>query len=232
MNRETYRLVEDYMLSCLRDSAHDREHIYRVLYAALDIANHEDLVNQDVLICACLLHDVGRPAQAANPKLCHAAVGAEMARAFLTEQGFGPAFAAQVADCVRAHRFRGQATCGSIEAKILFDADKLDAIGALGVARTLLYQGQASEPLYTRLPDGTVCDGSGDAPASFFREYRFKLQNLRGKLNTRRARELADARQDAAERFYRALLGEVRALDESGPANLRRILEKGEPAGD
>ena len=55
MTRETYTLLEDYMLSCMEDSAHDKEHIYRVLYAALDIAGTEKDVDMDVLITACLM---------------------------------------------------------------------------------------------------------------------------------------------------------------------------------
>ncbi len=76
MKTKDYRLIEAYMLSCMRDSAHDREHIYRVLYAALDIASFEEPVDSDVLIAACLLHDIGRREQFENPALCHAAVGA------------------------------------------------------------------------------------------------------------------------------------------------------------
>ena len=54
LDLETYKLFERYMLSCMDDSAHDKEHVYRVLYVALDIASHEEDVNYDVLICACL----------------------------------------------------------------------------------------------------------------------------------------------------------------------------------
>ena len=50
-----YKKMESYMLSCMQDSAHDSQHIYRVLYIALDIASHEEGVDFDVLIAACLL---------------------------------------------------------------------------------------------------------------------------------------------------------------------------------
>lgn len=53
MNRETYEKLENYMLECMNDSAHDKEHIYRVLYSALDIASCEEDVDYDVLISAC-----------------------------------------------------------------------------------------------------------------------------------------------------------------------------------
>lgn len=67
------------MFSCMEDSVHDKEHIYRVLYNALNIAKTEENVDYDVLICACLLHDIGRKEQFENPSLCHAKVGAELA---------------------------------------------------------------------------------------------------------------------------------------------------------
>ena len=60
MDKKTYEQIEAYMKSCMQDSAHDVEHIYRVLYTALDIAEYEKGVDHDVLICACLLHDIGR----------------------------------------------------------------------------------------------------------------------------------------------------------------------------
>lgn len=88
MTNETYKILENYMLSCMDDSAHDKEHIYRVLYNALAIAQTEDNVDYDVLIGSCLLHDIGRKEQFENPALCHALVGSEKAYQFLIENGF------------------------------------------------------------------------------------------------------------------------------------------------
>ena len=147
MDKSTYQRIESYMLSCMDDSAHDAEHIYRVLSNALVIAREETGVDYDALICACLLHDIGRPDQIRDPSLCHAAVGCEKAYGFLTENGFGADFAAHVRDCIRTHRFRKNDQPESLEAKILFDADKLDVVGASGIARTLVYKGTVTEPL-------------------------------------------------------------------------------------
>lgn len=175
MTRETYSLLENYMLSCMDDSAHDKEHVYRVLYYALEIAETLKDVDYDVLIAACLLHDIGRKEQFENPALCHAAVGSEKAFLFLTEHGFDPEYAEQVRQCIKTHRYRENNQPQSPEAKILFDADKLDVTGAMGIARTLIYKGIVSEPLYSLLPDGTVSDGAGDDAPSFFQEYKYKL---------------------------------------------------------
>lgn len=117
------------MCACLHDRAHDRGHVYRVLYTALDLAGQEQGVELNVLIAACLLHDIARGEQAADPAVCHARAGAEKARAFLLAGGFSPVFAGRVAGCIRTHRYRSSDPPQSIEAKILFDADKLDAAG-------------------------------------------------------------------------------------------------------
>ena len=87
MTRETYTMLENYMCSCMTDIAHDKEHIYRVLYRALEIAEEEPGTDYDVLIAACLLHDIGRQEQFENPKVCHAEAGAKKAYDFLKEQG-------------------------------------------------------------------------------------------------------------------------------------------------
>ncbi len=63
MKKEMFTLLESYMLSCMGDSAHDKEHVYRVLYHALEIAKEEKGVDYDVLVSACLLHDIGSPAK-------------------------------------------------------------------------------------------------------------------------------------------------------------------------
>lgn len=104
----------------MRDSAHDKQHVYRVLYYALDIAQTEENVDYDVLICACLLHDIGRMEQFENPAICYAKAGAEKAYHFLMENHFGEDFAQRAAECIRTHRYRSDDPPQSMEAKILF----------------------------------------------------------------------------------------------------------------
>lgn len=226
MTRAEYACLEAYMRSCAADSAHDREHIYRVLHQAMAIARTEPTANLDVLTAACLLHDICRPEQLADPSVCHALAGAEKALGFLREQGFAEAFSRHVADCIRTHRFRRNDPPRSIEAKILFDADKLDVTGAIGIARTLLYRATAEEPLYTRLPDGSLCDGSGDAPPSFFREYQFKLSRLYDRFYTPEGKRLALQRQHAAQSFFDSLRREILSSDEAGKEALEMLLSK------
>ena len=88
MNRSTFNIIEKYMLECMKDSAHDPEHIYRVLYLSLNIASkRNDKINHDVLITSCLLHDIGREEQFKNNKICHAQIGSIMAKDFLLNNG-------------------------------------------------------------------------------------------------------------------------------------------------
>lgn len=201
------------MLRCMADSAHDREHVYRVLHTALKLAETEEKVNRDVLICACLLHDIGRAAQFADPSVCHARIGSEKAFHFLVDCGFDQEFSAHVRDCIATHRYRKNNPPQSLEAKLLFDADKLDVTGAMGIARTLMYAGQVSAPIYTRREDGSVSDGEGDCVPSFFREYHFKLKHIYDRFYTAAGKELAQSRRKAAEDFYRALLEEAAGGD-------------------
>ena len=227
MTKAVYTLLENYMLSSMEDSAHDREHIYRVLYNALEIAKTETAVDYDVLIAASLLHDVGRKEQFADPTLCHAQVGAEKTQNFLMQHGFDAEFAEKVAHCIRVHRFRKAMPPQTLEAKILFDADKLDVTGAIGIARSLMYKAEVAEPLYTKRSDGTICDGSGEeAQPSFFREYKFKLEKLYDQFYTARGAELARQRQRIAADFYESLYREVNTGYVSGREDLRGRLEE------
>lgn len=225
MKREIYSMIEKYMLSCMEDSAHDKEHIYRVLYNALKIAETETGVDYDILISACLLHDIGRKEQFENPKLCHAMVGGKKAYDFLVEHGFEAEYAGRVKQCIETHRYRGDNFPQSIEAKILFDADKLDVSGAIGIARTLTYKGNVSEPLYSLLPDGRVSDGENDDKPSFFREYKYKLEKLYSHFYTAKGAELAKERQKAAVEFYNSMLKEISSSYEKGISELNRLVQ-------
>ncbi len=224
MNRENYELIENYMLSCMGDSAHGEDHIYRVLYNALRIAKTEENVDYDVLITASLLHDIGRKEQFENPKICHAQAGSEKAYRFLVENGFDVQFAEQVRYCIFTHRYRENNLPQTLEAKILFDADKLDVTGAMGIARTLLYKGKVSEPLYSLLPDGTVSTGEDDTEPSFFQEYKYKLEGLYSKFFTRKAEEMAKKREMAAVTFYNELYNEVKVSYQNGKEELEKQL--------
>ena len=225
MTFEEYKIIDEFMLSHMQDSAHDRHHIYRVLNSAVDIHKHEESVDFDVLVTTCLLHDIGREQQFKDSDdSCHAETGSKMAYNFLLSIGWDQKKALHVRECIASHRFRVNKKPQSIEAKILFDADKLDASGAIGIARTLIYEGQVGESLYYIDDDGNIIidNDEGDS-TSFFQEYNFKLKKVYSKFFTERAKEIAAERQKTAMSFYDDLYYEISDNYKNGIINYMDI---------
>lgn len=223
MNKKVYKEIESYMLEKMSDSAHDREHVYRVLYNALDIASFEKDADIDIIITSCLLHDIGRDIQFANPKLCHAVEGGKLAYSFLIEKGWTVEKAEHVKACITTHRFRSDNPPASIEAKILFDADKVDVTGAIGIARTLMFEGRTNCVLYINSEDGKILEETSES--CFVKEFNYKLNNLYKSFYTERASVLANQRKKAAEDYYNSLVSEVKSCQEKGIKSLENILE-------
>jgi len=207
----------------MKDGAHDDQHIYRVLYLGLDIAEYYQ-VDLDILIASTLLHDIGRDEQFKNPKLNHALIGSEMAYYFIKTLGWTEESANHVRKCICTHRFRRNNEPESLEAKILFDADKLDVTGTIGIDRTLAYKGIVAEPLYSVGKDGKVLDGTQDEGPSFFQEYNFKLKKVYDGFYTERAKKIALMREKIAKTFYETILSEVNETYENGNVTLQKAI--------
>lgn len=216
MTKETYNIIEEYMLDMMKDSVHDSLHIYRVLNYAIEIAECYSCIDRDVLIASCLLHDIGRKAEYDNPALSHAIEGARLAFKFIKELGWEEERCQCIKECIRTHSFRIDDPTLSMEAKILFDADKLDVTGAVGIARTLMYEGEIGEPLYT-MKQGNVQDGSEpDAPESFLKECQKKLLKIYEQFYTEEAIKIAQNRNRIVEDFYNELLEEIKSVSING----------------
>jgi uncharacterized protein len=224
MNRAAYARIHRRMTDSMGDSAHDAEHVHLVLHIALECAAYEQNVDTDVLIAACLLHDIARKAQNANPFICHAQLGGEMAYQFLMADGWDEEKARHVQQCILTHRYRSASPPETLEAKLLFDADKVDVCGAMGIARTLLCHGKLGEPLYQLDEQGLVSDGSDDVCACFFQEYCFKLDMVYDSFYTTHARAMARKRRLAAQVFYENLLEEARTAYGPGKDKLAQLL--------
>ncbi len=224
MQKEMYLEIEGFMLELMKDGAHDCQHIYRVLYYALDISAGFD-VDKDVLIAASLLHDIGREAQYNNPQCDHAIVGADMAYEFLRSIGWSEEKALHVKACISTHRYRNDSPPESIEAQILFDSDKLDVTGAVGIARTLAYGGIIAQKMYSLNGSGQVLSGEGDEEPSFFHEYHWKLKGIYDKFFTEHARIIAEGRRQTTIDFYESMYKEVELTHKKGFEMLRSQLE-------
>lgn len=224
MNKKTFEKIEQYMLQNCGESVHDKGHIYRVLYNALDIATYQNNVDIDILITACLLHDIGRPAQLKDSSIDHAEYGSKMAFDWLIENDFNEDFSSKVAECILCHRYRGNNVPKTIEAKILYDADKLDASGLIGIARTLMYKGVINEPIYTA-KERKVQDGNDKTDESFFTEYIHKLCKVYDKMTTVRGKEIAMKGKDEAEFFYNNLYGYLDELYVKGNSIIDKYIK-------
>ena len=194
------------------DAAHQFEHVLRVVALAERIARTEG-ADLDVVRAAALLHDVGR-AEQSRTGACHAEVGARQARYIL--RGYPSGFVEAVAEAVATHRFRGpHGRPRTLEAQVLYDADKLDAIGAIGVARAYAVAGVRGPRLWSPLcaadgEDKSCGPGRGGEDHTPVQEYLFKLCHLRDTLFTRTGRAIAEGRHAFMAAFFERLEREVR----------------------
>lgn len=168
--------------------------------------------NAEVVRAAALLHDIARHEQdRGTVEIDHAEVSAQDAAAFLIANGADAGFADQVADAIRSHRFRGAAQPQTLEAKILFDADKLDSIGAVGVARAYAICGLLNQKLYGEpQPDAVATRKQHNAEHTPVDEYHVKLKHLRARFFTPTAQKIAQERHAYMEGFFVQLTREVK----------------------
>ncbi len=129
----------EYAKSCVCDVSHGEGHISRVVKTALLLARAYPEADVRALEAAAILHDCAQAEQQRDPRVSHAAAGAEKARKKLIELGYGAEFADKAARLIAAHSSPELAARGGTEAKLLFDADKLDMVGAVGLSRALMY---------------------------------------------------------------------------------------------
>jgi uncharacterized protein len=191
------------------DSVHDFDHILRVLKLAARIATAEG-ADMDVVQTAVLLHDWGRvEAQGQD----HAAVAAGRARHFLAARDAASDYIKAVVHAIAAHRFRTAPAPQTLEARVLFDADKLDAMGAIGIARAFAYGGAHNQRLWAprEVVDLARWQQEGDDPDAHtpVHEFVVKLSHLKDRLYTTEGRAIAEARHAYMAAFYERLDAEV-----------------------
>jgi uncharacterized protein len=195
------------------DPVHNFDHILRVYRMAGKIALAEG-ADPEIVQAAALLHDAegSNPADKAQRKLHHHA-SAEFAAEILRAEGWDAQRVAAVQHCIRAHRFRDASEPPqTLEAKVLFDADKLDAIGAIGLARVIAYNALAGQPLYSPpsqqfIETGSLCEKNQE-PHSAYHEYLFKLSKLKDRMFTQTGRAIAQERHSVLEGFFQRLIAE------------------------
>jgi uncharacterized protein len=196
------------------DPVHGFDHIERVYRMADKLARLEG-ADLDIVHAAALLHDSRGSDPNSGERLSHHEASARFAGQVLREEGWPKERIQAVQHCIRAHRYRGEPENEpqTIEAKVLFDADKLDVLGAIGVARTIGYAVQASQPIYAEPSEQFLSEGvkQPGEPHSSYHEYLFKLSKVKDRLFTSSAQHIAAARDAFLTAFYEQLQSEIHA---------------------
>jgi uncharacterized protein len=201
------------------DAVHDFDHVLRVYALAKRVGKVEG-ADMEIIQAAALLHDVGREWAEAHG-LDHAAFAANRAREILADRPHAcntgcVQHAAQVeaiTHAIAAHRFRTRPDPATLEAQVLFDADKLDAIGAIGIARAFAYGGAHGQQLWAPVESIDLARWltEGDNPQNHtpVHEFVVKLSRIKERLFTQTGRAIAEERHAYMVAFFNRLNDEV-----------------------
>ena len=195
------------------DPVHGFDHVLRVYHLAERLAMSEG-ADLEIVRAAVLLHDAesSGSGDTNTERKVHHQAAADFAHHILKAEGWPEARIAAVQHCIRAHRFRDDSEQPqTLEAQILFDADKLDAIGAIGVARAIAYAARDGQPAFSPpserfLKTGQKEPGEGH---SSYHEFIYKLQKLKDRMYTPSGRVLAEERNRFMSEFYQRLQAEL-----------------------
>jgi uncharacterized protein len=187
-------------------SGHDLGHVLRVRHLALRLAAAEGLSadGAEVVELVALLHDVGGSEGRAD----HGARGATTAAAWLEEEGAPACLVAEVAAAIATLSWSGGRTPPTLAGRVVQDADRLDALGAVGVARAFAFGGAHGQPAGLPVP------GQAAAPArTTVAHFQNKLLRLAASLHTEAARALAVGRLAFLRTFLQRLAAEAEGVD-------------------
>ena len=193
------------------DPIHDFDHILRVYRMAERLGQNEG-ADMEILRAAVLLHDAEGTAPGGAERASHHHRSADFAQEVLSAEGWPVERVAAVQHCIRAHRFRGDGEGPqSIEAKVLFDADKLDVLGAIGAARVIGYAAINGTPAYAVPSPRFLASGEtepGEAHSAYH-EYLFKLSKVKSRMFTAEAKQIAEEREQYLAQFFERMGQEI-----------------------
>ncbi len=192
------------------DPVHDYDHILRVYRMAERLARAEG-ADLEIVRAAAILHDAEGTTPGGAERANHHLSSAEFAAEILAAEGWPPERIAAVQHCIRAHRYRdNREPPATIEAKVLFDADKLDVLGAVGAARTVAYAALDGQPFLADPSPRFMATGEKEPgePHSAYHEFIFKLCKIKDRLFTSTARAIAEQRHAYLQGFFDRLQAE------------------------
>lgn len=215
---QQYQILKEIVEKKLSYAGHDLDHVMRVYRLCLNLCQEEE-ADLEVLIPAVLLHDIARKTEDEDTtgRTDHAVLGAEMAGEILRDLDYPEDLIRKIQYCIAVHRFRSGRTPETIEAKILFDADKLDIIGAIGIARSYMLAGQHGERMHHEIPieeyiqknvgeNGRIKDASLHTSNL---EFELKLKKIPNRLFTAKAKAIARSRLEYMDAFFQLLRKEI-----------------------
>ena len=181
--------------------SHDWDHTERVLSLCVRIGRKEK-ADMGILKLAAVLHDIGRAEEdRTNGRVCHSEAGARLAEGILKAEGVSEARIARIAHCIETHRFRKNAAPATLEARILFDADKLDAIGAVGIGRAFLFAGEVGARMHNKGIDLSKTEPYTEEDTAY-REFMVKLRHIKDRIHTREGKRVAAERHRFMVAFF------------------------------
>jgi uncharacterized protein len=211
-------IAEKELKHCL---GHDMNHVMRVYNTAMKIAEGEN-IDFEVLKAALLLHDIGgeKEMQDSTGNTDHAVESAKMARPILQELGFSEEKINHICNCILSHRYRTEKIPETKEAKILYDANRLEVLGAIGIARSFIWTGKNKANLYRKIPveeyarenlvggkiNGRMIDKTKHSPQLAFET---KDKHVINRLFTEKAKEIARNRLEFSKAFFERLEKEI-----------------------
>jgi len=216
--------IESWVIEQMRsaDSGHGIDHVRRVVKNANRIGRAEQ-ANVYVYLPAAWLHDCVIVAKNSPQRRMASALAAQSAERFLTEIKYPVEWIAPISHCILAHSFSGNVACETIEAKVVQDSDRLEAVGAIGLARCLMTGGAMGQRLYHPDEPFPVDRPLADTEQSVDHFFA-KLLGLQKTMKTPSGREEAMRRSDFLLVFLRQLADEIGAPSELLGSALLRVL--------
>lgn len=189
------------------DAAHDLAHIRRVVRNAKHIAAAEEAELQ-VVVAAAWLHDCVMVEKNAPERAQASTLAAEKGVRFLREAGYPEVYLSDIAHAIAAHSFSAGIPPETLAAKVVQDADRLDALGAIGLARCFMVGERLGLPLYH--PDDPFCTHRTPNDRQFILDHFYvKLLTLPNTMQTPTGRHMAQQRVRILDTFLKALADEV-----------------------
>jgi uncharacterized protein len=189
------------------DSAHDFEHIMRVYKNAQKLCKKEK-VNEQLVLCAVLLHDIVSYPKSDKRSKNSSIDSAKKAKIILKRYDFTENEITIILDAIRDHSFSQKKTPKTIEGKILQDADRLDALGAIGIARVFATGGSLKRPFYNI--DDPFCKKRNADDKTWTLDHFFqKLLKLEFLMNTKSGKIEAKKRTKILKEYLKQLKDEI-----------------------